>query len=63
MISAVSRLYLGYISRRYEVNIDYVPKLEAKGLQFVGRDTTGERMEVCPPRDCICDSICDSMRA
>ena len=31
---------------RYEVNIDYVPALEEKGLQFVGRDTTGERMEV-----------------
>ena len=45
-ISAVSRLYLGCISRSYEVNIEYVPKLEAKGMQFVGRDTTGERMEV-----------------
>ena len=31
---------------RYEVNIDKVPALEAKGLKFVGRDTTGERMEV-----------------
>ena len=31
---------------RYEVNIDKVPELEAKGLKFVGRDTTGERMEV-----------------
>ena len=25
---------------------DQVPALEAKGLKFVGRDTTGERMEV-----------------
>ena len=31
---------------RYEVNIEYVKQLEAKGLEFVGRDTTGERMEV-----------------
>lgn len=31
---------------RYEINIDYVKKLEEKGLEFVGRDTTGERMEV-----------------
>ena len=31
---------------RYEVNIDYVPALEAKGMEFVGRDTTNERMEV-----------------
>ena len=31
---------------RYEVNIEKVPALEAQGLKFVGRDTTGERMEV-----------------
>ena len=31
---------------RYEVNIKYVKQMEAAGLQFVGRDTTGERMEV-----------------
>jgi len=31
---------------RYEVNIEYVPAMEARGLEFVGRDTTGERMEV-----------------
>jgi len=31
---------------RYEVNISYVPAMEAAGLEFVGRDTTGERMEV-----------------
>lgn len=28
---------------RYEVNIEYVPAMEAKGLEFVGRDTTGGR--------------------
>ena len=31
---------------RYEVNVVYVPSMEANGLEFVGRDTTGERMEV-----------------
>jgi len=31
---------------RYEVNPEYVQQLEAAGLEFVGRDTTGERMEV-----------------
>jgi len=31
---------------RYEVNIEYVDKLEAKGLHFVGHDTTGKRMEI-----------------
>ncbi|PNH09172.1 CTP synthase 1 [Tetrabaena socialis] len=31
---------------RYEVNPDLVPKLEEAGLQFVGRDETGERMEI-----------------
>jgi CTP synthase len=46
------RLYGGVNSfderhrHRYEVNITYVPAMEAKGLEFVGRDTSGERMEV-----------------
>jgi len=31
---------------RYEVNIEYVPELEAKGCEFVGRDIKGERMEI-----------------
>lgn len=31
---------------RYEVNPDLVPRLEGAGLQFVGRDETGERMEI-----------------
>lgn len=31
---------------RYEVNPEVVPKLEAQGLVFVGRDETGERMEI-----------------
>ncbi|KAI5637454.1 glutamine amidotransferase class-I domain-containing protein [Phthorimaea operculella] len=31
---------------RYEVNPDYISRLESAGLRFVGRDTTGKRMEV-----------------
>ncbi|GLC65728.1 hypothetical protein PLESTF_000333500 [Pleodorina starrii] len=31
---------------RYEVNPELVPKLEEAGLHFVGRDETGERMEI-----------------
>ena len=33
---------------RYEVNQPYIENMEAAGLLFVGRDLTGERMEVCP---------------
>lgn len=31
---------------RYEVNLDHVALFEEKGLKFVGRDDTGERMEI-----------------
>lgn len=31
---------------RYEVNPKYVPELEKNGLHFIGRDDTGERMEI-----------------
>ena len=31
---------------RYEINPEYIQRLEAKGLQFVGRDDKGERMEI-----------------
>ena len=31
---------------RYEVNPDYVDEIHNAGLKFVGRDETGERMEV-----------------
>lgn len=31
---------------RYEVNPEYVERLEAQGLKFVGRDDKGERMEI-----------------
>ncbi len=36
---------------RYEVNPELVPQLEAKGLRFVGRDETGERMEILEQAD------------
>ncbi|KAJ3670903.1 hypothetical protein LUZ60_008329 [Juncus effusus] len=31
---------------RYEVNPDMVPQFESAGLQFVGKDETGKRMEI-----------------
>jgi CTP synthase len=31
---------------RYEVNPDYVDRLQAAGLNFVGRDESGQRMEI-----------------
>lgn len=31
---------------RYEVNTDFVPQMEAKGLKFVGHDENNERMEI-----------------
>ncbi|KAG0495010.1 hypothetical protein HPP92_006004 [Vanilla planifolia] len=31
---------------RYEVNPDFVPKLERSGLAFVGKDESGRRMEI-----------------
>jgi len=31
---------------RYEVNPEKVPEIEAAGLHFVGRDETGQRMEI-----------------
>ncbi len=36
---------------RYEVNPEMVPQLEAAGLMFVGKDETGERMEVVELQD------------
>lgn len=32
---------------RYEVNPEYVDRLEASGMAFVGKDERGERMQVC----------------
>lgn len=39
------------VARRYEVNPDLVPRLEEAGLHFVGRDETGERMEILELHD------------
>lgn len=36
---------------RYEVNPKYVPVLEEKGLQFVGKDETGVRCEIIEAKD------------
>lgn len=36
---------------RYEVNPDLVPQLEEAGLRFVGRDETGQRMEIIELRN------------
>jgi CTP synthase len=50
--SLTSRLYGGMIDieerqrHRYEVSKQYIPHMEAAGLRFVGRDTSGLRMEV-----------------
>eukprot|EP00967_Tisochrysis_lutea_P067927 scaffold88855_cov26-Tisochrysis_lutea.AAC.1 len=35
-----------WLVRRYEVNPDVVQQIEDAGMQFVGRDETGERMEI-----------------
>ena len=50
--SVVRKLYGGGTEiferhrHRYEINPEYIQRLEAKGLQFVGRDDKGERMEI-----------------
>ena len=36
---------------RYEVNPKHIPALEAKGLNFIGRDETGVRMEIIELKD------------
>ena len=36
---------------RYEVNPKVVPKLEEAGMMFVGKDTTGQRMEIMELKD------------
>ena len=36
---------------RYEVNPDYIEKLQSKGLTFIGKDDTGVRMEVIELKD------------
>jgi len=36
---------------RYEVNPDYIERIEAAGLQFVGKDDKSERMEIIELKD------------
>jgi CTP synthase len=36
---------------RYEVNPDYVDRLEQAGLNFIGKDDTGKRMEIVELKD------------
>jgi len=36
---------------RYEVNPEYISALEEKGLNFIGKDETGKRMEVVELKD------------
>lgn len=36
---------------RYEVNPDYIEELEKAGLNFIGKDETGRRMEVVELKD------------
>jgi CTP synthase len=50
--STVRKLYGGSTEiherhrHRYEVNPEYIKRLEDHGLRFVGRDDKGERMEI-----------------
>ncbi|KAG0004903.1 CTP synthase ura7 [Entomortierella chlamydospora] len=50
--SVIRKLYGGCSTvlerhrHRYEVNPELIDKFEAKGLQFVGKDETGQRMEI-----------------
>jgi len=50
--STVRKLYGGEAEvherhrHRYEINPDYITRLEENGLRFVGRDEQGERMEI-----------------
>jgi CTP synthase len=36
---------------RYEVNPDYIAKLEQNGMDFIGKDDKGERMEIVELKD------------
>ncbi|KAG0307220.1 CTP synthase ura7 [Dissophora globulifera] len=50
--SAIRKLYGGGLTvlerhrHRYEINPELIHKFETKGLRFVGKDETGERMEI-----------------
>ncbi|CAG8501427.1 10733_t:CDS:10 [Acaulospora colombiana] len=45
-VSAETNQVLERHRHRYEVNPKFVPTFEANGLRFVGRDETGQRMEI-----------------
>jgi CTP synthase len=55
--SRLRKLYSGVDSvnerhrHRYEVNPSYIEKLEGAGLNFIGRDDKGERMEIVELKD------------
>lgn len=36
---------------RYEVNPEYVERLHEAGMQFIGKDETGQRMEILELKD------------
>lgn len=36
---------------RYEINPEYIARLETAGLHFVGKDETGQRMEIFEVKD------------
>ncbi|KAG0357400.1 CTP synthase [Gamsiella multidivaricata] len=50
--SAIRKLYGGGLTvlerhrHRYEINPELIEKFEAEGLKFVGKDETGQRMEI-----------------
>ena len=50
--STIRKLYHGATQvlerhrHRYEVNPDYIKRVEEHGLRFIGRDEVGERMEI-----------------
>jgi CTP synthase len=50
--SVLRKLYGGNFTiferhrHRYEINPEYIRRLEERGLQFIGRDEKGERMEI-----------------
>ena len=54
--SLVKQLYGGHEviwerhRHRWEINPEYVSRIEEKGLRFVGRDSRGERMQVAELR-------------
>lgn len=45
--------YVPFFLSRYEVNPEKIDEIESAGLEFVGKDETGMRMEIVElPREC-----------